>query len=185
MKRSAVAIVAALVICMVPFAALAQAPYAQDFETLAMVDGSEFPRERITEVLRIHLFLQQVELLRGLSAAGMRPLLRAVKTHRPAAGDVVVRQGEEGYSMFIIYEGLFEVQAGGQPVAELKQGQYFGEISLVTGAVRTASVLCRANGIVVEVPAETYQRVIVREFATGVLLDREVNSRLEELDLNY
>ena len=87
--------------------------------------------------------------------------------------------------MFIIYEGLFEVQANKQKVAELSHGQYFGEISLVTGAVRTASVVCREEGIVVEVPAETYQRVIVGEFATGVLLDREVNSRLEELDLNY
>lgn len=40
MKRSAFAIVAALVICMVPVAALAQVPYAQDFETLVPADGS-------------------------------------------------------------------------------------------------------------------------------------------------
>jgi hypothetical protein len=40
MKRSASAIVAALVICMVPVFALAQVPYTQDFETLPMVDGS-------------------------------------------------------------------------------------------------------------------------------------------------
>jgi len=152
---------------------------------LAMVEGSDVPRERITEVLRIHLFLQQVELLRGISAAGMRTLLRALRMHRPSTGDVLVKQGDEGYSMFIIYEGQFEVQLGDQSVARLGPGEYFGEISLVTGAVRTASVVCRTEGIVVEVPAETYQRVIVGEFATGVLLDREVNARLEELDLNY
>ncbi len=40
MKRSASVIVAALVICMVPLAALAQMPYMQDFEALAPVDGS-------------------------------------------------------------------------------------------------------------------------------------------------
>ena len=152
---------------------------------LAMVEASKVPRERITEVLRVHLFLKQVELLRGISAAGMRTLLRAVRTHRPSAGDVLVTQGDEGYSMFIIYAGSFEVLADGHTVAELKKGQYFGEIALVTGAVRTASVVCRSEGVVVEVPADTYQRVIVGEFSTGVLLDREVNSRLAELDLNY
>ena len=40
MKRSVFAIVAALVICAVPFAAVAQSPYSQDFENLPMVDGS-------------------------------------------------------------------------------------------------------------------------------------------------
>lgn len=152
---------------------------------LAMVDGSQVPRERVTELLRIHLFLQQVELFRGISAGGMRTLLRAVRNHRPVAGDMLVQQGDEGYSMFIIYEGLFEVLVDGQTVAELRKGQYFGEIALVTGAVRTASVVCRTEGVVLEVAADTYQRVIVGEFATGVLLDREVNARLSELDLNY
>ena len=40
MKRSVSAILAALVICMVPVIGLAQVPYSQDFETLPMVDGS-------------------------------------------------------------------------------------------------------------------------------------------------
>ena len=40
MKRSAVVIIAIAIVCMVPFAAMAQMPYAQDFETLAPVDGS-------------------------------------------------------------------------------------------------------------------------------------------------
>ncbi len=151
---------------------------------LAMVDRSDVPREEITQVLRIHIFLKQVELLRGLGAAGMRTLLKAVRVHRPAVGDVVVQQGQEGYSMFLVYQGQFQVSAGGRSVATLGPGQYFGEIALVTGAVRSATVRCQEAGVVVEVPAITYQEVIVREFASGVLLDKEVDARLEELDLN-
>jgi CRP-like cAMP-binding protein len=151
---------------------------------LAMVDRSEVPRDEITQVLRIHIFLKQVELLRGVGAEGMRTLLKAVRVHRPETGDVVVRQGQEGYSMFLIYQGKFKVSAGSHTVATLGPGQYFGEIALVTGAVRTATVTCLEAGVVVEVPARTYQQVIVREFASGVLLDKEVDARLEELDLN-
>jgi len=40
MKRSAVVIVAIAIVCMVPFAAMAQTPYSQDFEALPPVDGS-------------------------------------------------------------------------------------------------------------------------------------------------
>lgn len=59
-------------------------------------------------------------------------------------GQNIVTEGEPGDAMYVIVSGLVEVwtKRGGKKIvlAELKEGDFFGEISLVTGEVRTATV---------------------------------------------
>lgn len=58
-------------------------------------------------------------------------------------GDVIVREGEEGRSMFIIKRGRVEIfkQVGGHEIllASLKRGDFFGEMSLLEGLPRSAT----------------------------------------------
>jgi CRP-like cAMP-binding protein len=56
------------------------------------------------------------------------------------AGTLVVREGEPGSELFIIIEGEVDVRSGARKVATLPAGNYFGEIALITGSPRTASV---------------------------------------------
>jgi len=95
--------------------------------------------DRITLMRRVDLFATLPdERLQALSA-GLVPRLFV-------AGDKVVRQGEAGESMFVVVEGLLEVRAdlvqGGtdQAVGVVQPGEFLGEMSLLTGEPRMATV---------------------------------------------
>lgn len=76
--------------------------------------------------------------------------------HEFDAGTVVVRQDEEGDSMFILSEGMLEVLIN-QPdgaqhkIGEMTPGVFFGEKSLLTGQPRTATVRCVTDSVVCEI----------------------------------
>ncbi len=61
-----------------------------------------------------------------------------------AAGKTVIRTGEPGDRFYIVKTGQFVIERGGVPVASAGRGDYFGEVALVKGVARTASV--RADG---------------------------------------
>ncbi len=76
-------------------------------------------------------------------------LLRDIDCHiTPAkfmAGEVIIRQGEDGDCLYMIQQGQVEVilehpSTGTQQLAELTQGDYFGEIALLKVVKRTATV---------------------------------------------
>ncbi len=71
------------------------------------------------------------------------------------AGQVVVKEGDPGTSMFVVLEGRVAVareSGGGEPVImeQLGAGEFFGELALLTGAPRTASVVALEDAVVLE-----------------------------------
>jgi small-conductance mechanosensitive channel/CRP-like cAMP-binding protein len=89
--------------------------------------------DRVTLMRRIDLFATlPVERLEALATGLVSRVF--------ATGDTVMRQGEAGASMFVVMEGLLEVQTG-QAVATIQPGEFFGEMSLLTGEPRSATVV--------------------------------------------
>jgi ATP-binding cassette subfamily B protein len=89
--------------------------------------------------------LSRVPIFRGLTSLALGALARIVATERFAAGDVIVREGEHGDRLYLLVEGHVEVTvegAAGQAkrLAELRDGDYFGEMALLSEAPRMASV---------------------------------------------
>jgi small-conductance mechanosensitive channel/CRP-like cAMP-binding protein len=77
------------------------------------------------------------------------------------SGETVVRQGEGGQSMFVILSGTVSVQLepSRKEVARIEPGGYFGEMSLLTGDPRTATVLAVGDVTVVEIAADLFRRL--------------------------
>ena len=77
------------------------------------------------------------------------------------SGETIVREGEDGQSMFIVMSGVARVVLGPerQEVARIGRGGYFGEMSLLTGEPRTATVLASGDVVVVEIDAELFRRI--------------------------
>lgn len=66
------------------------------------------------------------------------------------AGTTVVQEGERGQEFFVIVSGRADVVVGGQHVANLSAGEFFGEIALLDHSRRSATVTAQTD-LVVEV----------------------------------
>ena len=85
-----------------------------------------------------------------------------------AAGEPVIRQGDPGTSLFVIMNGRVEVMAlhDGTPsvrLATLEAGDYFGEMSLMTGAPRSATVTPIVETRLLEVGKESFRRLLAAQ----------------------
>jgi len=101
-------------------------------------------------------------VLAALPADAHRALAEAAKERLFASGEAIVREGEPGASMFIVRRGRVAVTVGadGREVAAIDEGGYFGEMSLLTGDPRTATVVARGDCTVLELPADAFRAYI-------------------------
>ena len=116
-------------------------------------------RDRRGEMLRTVGMLWPLgpELVQRLADEGTERLF--------AAAETIIHQGDPGDSMFVIVRGRVEVMAreGDMPavkLAELGAGDYFGEMSLLTGAARLATVTAVEETVVLEVGKESFAGIL-------------------------
>ena len=90
-----------------------------------------------------------------------RRLLAAASAERVyGSGERIVRQGEAGESMFVILDGSVRVYVEPDTeVAVIEGGGCFGEMSLLTGDPRTASVAARTDCVVIEVAPDAFNQI--------------------------
>jgi CRP/FNR family cyclic AMP-dependent transcriptional regulator len=84
--------------------------------------------------------LAKVPLFSGCSKRDLQTIARVVKDIDHAAGTVIAREGEPGIGLFVIVEGQADVTIGGKKKTTLAPGDFFGEIALLDGGPRTATV---------------------------------------------
>jgi CRP/FNR family transcriptional regulator, cyclic AMP receptor protein len=84
--------------------------------------------------------LSDVPLFAGCSQRELQTIARTIKDIDHPAGTAVAREGEPGVGLFIITEGTADVTIGGRRKATLGPGDFFGEIALLDGGPRTATV---------------------------------------------
>lgn len=84
--------------------------------------------------------LASVDLFEGLSTSALMRLAMLGEERTFVSGDAMVREGDPGGGLFVIFEGEAIVKVGGQERVRLGPGDYFGEISLLDNEPRSATV---------------------------------------------
>jgi CRP/FNR family cyclic AMP-dependent transcriptional regulator len=106
--------------------------------------------------------LKTVPLFSGLSLKQLNEVARHLEEVPVPRGIMLAREGQPGNEFFVVLEGKAAVRRRGRRIATLGAGDFFGEMSLLDGAPRSATVAAETDGVVL-----VMQR---REF--GALLDR-------------
>jgi putative ABC transport system ATP-binding protein len=109
-----------------------------------MVDGRIASEIVVEEAVTIIAFLQRCPLFEHITPAALTNVAEKMVRERFAAGSTIVRQHEEGDKFFLIRSGAVEVrrEAGGRTevVNALGGGDFFGEVALLSGGTRNATV---------------------------------------------
>ncbi|MBA3465292.1 MAG: mechanosensitive ion channel family protein [Deltaproteobacteria bacterium] len=108
--------------------------------------------------------LASVDLFRGLPEA-MRMQLATQLTYAPfAAGEAVTREGDKDDGLYMLVRGDAAVRIGVgremREVATLRAGQFFGEMSLMTGEARTATVVAATDLVTYRVTKAAFQEIL-------------------------
>lgn len=107
--------------------------------------------------------LAAIDLFSSVRADACRALAASARHDLYAAGETIVRQGAGGDSMFVVLQGRARVllEPSGQEVAVIPAGGFFGEMSMLTGDPRTASVKALEDTTVLEIGAAAFRGLAV------------------------
>ena len=84
--------------------------------------------------------LSRVPIFSGCSKRDLQTIAKAVRPVGHTAGSVVATEGEPGAGLFVIDQGEADVTIGGRKLNHLGPGDFFGEMALLDGGPRTATV---------------------------------------------
>lgn len=102
--------------------------------------AAEAPTEEDIDVWHRIFFLRAVPLFSGLSHERLRLLAEIARPISAAQDEVIVREGKPGNHFYLVCSGFVEVGSGGRQLAVLGEGEGFGELALLTGDLRSATV---------------------------------------------
>jgi putative ABC transport system ATP-binding protein len=129
-----------------------------------MVDGRIKSDVVIRESALICEFIQQLPVFQGLTPSTLAAVADKMWAEQHLAGDEVIRQGEAGDRLYLIRHGEAEVLVdegdGPKRVAMLTPGACFGEMALITGAPRNASVRTTRNSMLYVLAKEDFDAVL-------------------------
>jgi CRP-like cAMP-binding protein len=94
--------------------------------------------------------LRRLPLFSGCRGSELTKIERLVTELLVGQGDVLALQGEPGLEFFVVVSGVAKAYRGVTPIGDLGPGSFFGEVALLDGGTRTATIV-----------AETDMRVLV------------------------
>lgn len=126
--------------------------------------------------------LRQSALFADLTADETDALAQAAMQRLCYAGEAILRQGNPGTSLFILNEGLLGVwlaDGGGteRQIAQIQPGEFFGELSLLTGEPRGATVIPVTDCVVTEIGKEAMSALLEARPELAAQLSRALAGR--------
>jgi CRP/FNR family transcriptional regulator, cyclic AMP receptor protein len=132
--------------------------------------------------------LKRVPILAALNEEHLTMLAKLATTKTFSQGKVIIKQGEPGAGLFVILDGTVEVTMQPRPdkpeikVSTLSTGDFFGEMALIDGYPRSATVTTLSDTKVVELGRWFFLDAMRREPTIGVALVPILTQRIRALE---
>ena len=122
--------------------------------------------------------LKKVPLFADCSKAELRELAKSADELDLREGTVLTREGRPGREFFVLIDGTVEVTQKGKKVAELKGGDWLGEIALLTDKPRTATVTASSPVDVLVITDRRFRNVVESMPSIAIKVLGRVSERL-------
>ncbi len=124
--------------------------------------------------------LGRVPLFAGCDEYQLREIAECAHMLGFETGQVIVPEGEKALGFYLLLSGAAHIARGDDRVARLGAGDFFGEVGLIEGSVRTASVVAEEHTVCLGILRTDFRRLLVRQPRIALrILDVEAQ-RLEE-----
>jgi uncharacterized protein YhbP (UPF0306 family) len=135
--------------------------------------GADFSRERAYSVFA-DLPIQRID-----------SVAEELQTVKVPAGEIVVRQGGPADKFFIVVEGSVDVEkqddAGFRKVATLGRGHFFGEVAIMSGTPRAATVRAVEPTTLLAIDRDVFRDLVAQSLGMTADFDQVVRARLRSL----
>lgn len=157
-------------------------PYPIRDINVRQVTAESCRAEEDTRAAGIVSLMKKVEILAPLSETELGALVQQVSIQSFASGETAVRQGDSGDSFYIIKKGRVDVivekaEGGAVVVATLGQGNFFGEMSLLTGEARTASIRAKEDAEFIVINKESFRSTLANNPSIAEAMSRLLAER--------
>ena len=125
--------------------------------------------------------LAEFPLFAGIAKRRLRGLARQATLTEYSPGDIVLQKGESGDALYVILGG--SAKARGKPAARtLRTGDYFGELGLLEGVPRSATVVAMSELHVMKLPRRAFLRIARHEPSISLELASRLGSQVRRLE---
>jgi len=100
-------------------------------------------------------------LFKDFDPAERRQLVEKFKLRQVAPGEMLIKEGAQSDGLYVVLHGSVDVAAQRIDLAHLREGEIFGEMSLLTRQPATATVVSPGNAILLRLPRDQFQELVV------------------------
>ena len=132
---------------------------------------------RRREFLRTWELVAKVPFFHDIGASLIAEVARLLRPRDFPAGAVIMRRGEAGDCMYFVVEGEYEVQLQTGPI-RLGDGNFFGELALLTGEPRNATVVATRPCVTLALDIVDFHELLARQPELARVIREEARKRL-------
>jgi len=146
----------------------ANIPFAIPTQSILLTEQNESVHEqsRTRELEQKIKTLEQIELFKSLTVEERKNLATGLATETFLMGETITRQGAESHCLYIIVEGEAEVrvfvEGSSRRVAVIQAPDFFGEMGLLTGEPRSASVISLTDSHCYLLNKKAFEGIVTR-----------------------
>jgi pyruvate,water dikinase len=122
--------------------------------------------------------LQRVKLFDGMNRRQAEEVARLFKLHPFAKGETIIVEGSGGAAFFLVDSGEATVSSKGIQLATLGPGDYFGELALIDGGPRSATVIAATDMVCYGITFWEFRPLVEKNGAIGWTLLQALAKRL-------
>jgi CRP-like cAMP-binding protein len=126
--------------------------------------------------------LETLSFFDGCSKRQLEQLARAADEVQIPSGETVVTEGRTGHHFYLLAEGMAHASIDGRRVGTIKPGSFFGEMAILDGNARSATVITALPSRMLVLDARQFRRLLDHAPTVAQRVMRGLSTRLRETE---